>query len=143
MKLSKIIILIIGAICISCSKYDTLSLEGTLWVFEGTEEGKEEALNYQNLKHEFIPVTVNIYSEIRFKSKETLTMYWCSRINYDKSKYEIRHSIYNRSGGGKYNYYFHKKKMYVIDPKSPEPMIFIIEGDRMWQEGSEGYLIKQ
>lgn len=33
--------------------------------------------------------------------------------------------------------------MYVTDPESPEPMVFIIEGDRMRQEGAEGYLIKQ
>ena len=142
MKLSKIIILIIGAICISCSKYDTDSLEGTVWLYEDDWESVEMGYCYATGIEDYYPVTMHETIRIEFLSDEYLSYNNSVTMTYDRDQY-WRKDHASRHFGGRFKYYISKKYLNIIIPDRDIPLIYIIGKDAKTEQSSGTTLIKQ
>ena len=142
MKLSKIIILIIGAICISCSKYDTDSLEGTVWAYETNWTMDEFGYCYETGIEDYYPVDIHELLKIEFLSDEYLSYYAGVEMTYDRDKY-WRKDYISQSFGGEFKYYISKKYLNIVIPDRDIPLIFIIGKDSLTEQSSDRVLTKQ
>ena len=142
MKLSKIIILIIGAICISCSKYDTDSLEGTVWLYEDNWESEEIGYCYETGIEDYYPVNMRETLRIKFLSDEYLSYYAGVEMTYDRDKY-WRKDYISQSFSGKFKYYISKKYLNIVIPDRDIPFIFIIGKDSLTDQSTGRVLTKQ
>ena len=142
MKLSKIIILIIGAICISCSKYDTDSVEGTVWLYEDNGESVEMGYCYETGIEDYYPVNMRETLRIKFLSDEYLSYYAGVEMTYDRDKY-WRKDYISQSFGGNFKYYISKKYLNIVIPDRDIPFIFIIGKDSLTDQSTGRVLTKQ